>query len=391
MKFKPAIAALLVTFAQAFSQFIILITIAKYFTTENVGEYSFVNAIILPITVFFSCGLRQAYIVNADDYGFKTFVSLRIVGLTASFLFGCLLIAFLNIELFYIYSMAFIVRSVIMIMELMVAVYQLKNKLFRISISQLIRYVLTTFIFIISSHFTNNFEVSLLFYAFSNIILLVLLEWQVFIRSWKTDDNSIELSNAVNEFFVLGLANFTNSIQSNSSRFLLGMLGSSYLLGLFSISYQIYNMSAMVFTSVSNFYLKSNKHKAGLSWAKNLNIPFLICLLYSLILGIGWLLFGEFFIEVFLTEDYSVISDWIYILLSFLFVRNIGYVFNWKLIGEAKYKIIAKYNTASLIITILGNSLLIYYFQFSGANYALGLTSIVYLMFMAYAYKSQKT
>lgn len=390
MKFKPAIASLLITFAQAFSQFIILITIAKYFTTENVGEYSFVNAIILPITVFFSCGLRQAYIVNADDYGFKTFISLRIFGLISSFLLGFLLIALLNIELFYIYTMAFIVRSVIMLMELMVAVYQLQNKLFRISISQLLRYVLTTFIFILASHFTDDFEASLLLYAFSNIIFLVLLEWQVFIRLWRTDDKNIELSNAVNEFFVLGLANFTNSIQSNSTRFLLGMLGSSYLLGLFSISYQIYNMSAMVFTSASNFYLKSKKHKVGLSSAKNLNIPFLICLLYSLMLGILWLLFGDFFIEVFLTKDYSVISDWIYILLSFLFVRNIGYVFNWKLIGEAKYKTIAKYNTASLIISILGNFLLVYYFQFSGANYALGLTSIVYLMFMAYAFKSQK-
>ena len=146
MKFKPAIASLSVTFAQAFSQFVLLITIAKYFSTENVGEYSFVNAIILPITVFFSCGLRQAYVVNANDYGFKTFVNLRILGLISSFLLGSLVIALLNIELFYVYSMAFIVRSVIMFMELMVAVLQIQEKLLIISISQLIRYILTTLI-----------------------------------------------------------------------------------------------------------------------------------------------------------------------------------------------------------------------------------------------------
>ena len=390
MKFKPAIASLLVTFAQAVSQFIILITIAKYFTTENVGEYSFVNAIILPFTVFFSCGLRQAYVVNADDYGFKTFVNLRIIGLISSFLVGSLLIALLNIELFYVYSMAFIVRSVIMFMELMVAVYQIQEKLFRISISQLIRYILTTFIFIFSSHFTDDFEFSLFIFAISNVLFLVLLECRIFHQCWKNDNGKIELVSAVNKFFVLGVANFTNSIQSNSSRFLLGMLGSNYLLGIFSISYQIYNMSAMVFTSASNFYLKSNKRNPELSSAKHLNIPFLICFIYSLILGIGWFLFGEIFINVFLTRDYSVISDWIYILLVFLFMRNVGYVFNWKLIGAEKYKVIAKYITASLIISILGNFILIYYFQFSGANYALGLTSIVYLVFMVYAFKSQK-
>ena len=76
--------------------------------------------------------------------------------------------------------------------------------------------------------------------------------------------------------------------------------------------------------------------------------------------------------------------------LFFLFIRNLGYVFNWKLIGDAKYKLIAKYNTASLIITIIGNFILIHHFQFSGANYSLGLTSIVYLVFMVYAFKSKK-
>jgi len=390
VKFKPAIASLLVTFAQAFSQFVILITIAKYFTTENVGEYSFVNSIIIPITVMFSCGLRQAYVINSDDYGFRTFVNLRIIGLISSFILGGLLIALLNIELFYVYSMTFIVRSVIMFMELMVAVYQVQGKLFRISISQFIRYVLTTFIFIIASHFTREFDISLLIYAISNVLLLVLLECRVFHYFWKNDEQDIEFISAVKKFFALGVANFTNSIQSNSSRFLLGMLGSSYLLGLFSISYQIYNMSAMVFTSASNFYLKSNTNKSGLSPAKSSNIPFLICFTYSVVLGIGWFLLGDLLIELFLSADYSVISDWIYILLFFLFVRNVGYVFNWKLIGEAKYKLIAKYNTVSLIISIFGNFFLIYYFQFSGANYALGLTSIVYLMFMVYAFKSQK-
>lgn len=149
-------------------------------------------------------------------------------------------------------------------------------------------------------------------------------------------------------------------------------------------------MSAMVFTSASNFYLKSNKRKHEIPSVKNLKIPFLICVIYSLTLGIGWLLFGDLFIEVFLTEDYSVISDWVYILLFFLFIRNVGYLFNWKLIGDSKYKLIAKYNTISLIISVLCNFILIYFFQFSGANYALGLTSIVYLVFMIYAFKSQK-
>ncbi len=390
MKFKPAIASLSVTFAQAFSQFVLLITIAKYFSTENVGEYSFVNAIILPITVFFSCGLRQAYVVNANDYGFKTFVNLRILGLISSFLLGSLVIALLNIELFYVYSMAFIVRSVIMFMELMVAVLQIQEKLLRISISQLIRYILTTLIFIVASHFTDDFEFSLFIFAISNVLLLVLLECRIFYRCWKNDVETIELLSAANKFFVLGIANFTNSIQSNSSRFLLGILGSSYLLGLFSISYQIYNMSALVFTSASNFYLKSNKRNPEVYSTMHLKVPFLICFIYSLILGVGWFLFGDIFINVFLTKDYSVISDWIYILLFFLFIRNLGYVFNWKLIGDAKYKLIAKYNTASLIITIIGNFILIHHFQFSGANYSLGLTSIVYLVFMVYAFKSKK-
>lgn len=233
MKFKPAITSLLVTFSQAFSQFIILITIAKYFTTENVGEFSFVNSIILPITILFSCGLRQAYIVNSDDYGFKTFLLLKTAGLTASFLLGGMIVGIFNIELLYVYSMAFIVRSVHMFMELMVAIYQTQEKLVRISISQFFRYVLTTLAFVFSIHLFNDFNISIFIYAASNLLIFLLVEYKTIINMLNIDNHRINVLSAFKKFFILGVANFTNSIQSNSSRFLLGILGSSYLLGLF--------------------------------------------------------------------------------------------------------------------------------------------------------------
>lgn len=113
----------------------------------------------------------------------------------------------------------------------------------------------------------------------------------------------------------------------------------------------------------------------------------IICFLYSAFLSLSWFVLGDYFISLVLTMEYMIISKWIYLLMVFLLIRNIGYVVNWRLIGESKFKIIAKYNSISLVLSILSSTALIYYFDFQGAHYSLGVTSLIYLLCMAYAFK----
>lgn len=381
---KPAIISTSITMLQTVCQFIWLVLIAKFYSISDVGNYSLINSIILPISILFSFGIRQAYVLNHHKIGYKTFFYLRFLGFIPSSLISFTIIAILDSGLLVEFSSLFLIRLINMKMELDIAVYQVRKRLNAVFFHQFFRYVSATIALYIICISNIAFDMSLILFSLSYLAVYICFELRNTVEMIREDDKNLAIRSCYKSYFLLSLSNFTNSFQSNLSRVFLGILGSSALLGIFSISFQLYSVAQMIFTQILNFYLKgiSNKKESRKVLIKVLGFAFL----YSVIAIFCWLICGQFFIDYALTGEYREIYYWVSILLIFLLIRNLGYAFNWMLINNGKYRDIAKYNSIVLFFSVIVNFFMIYLYELQGAYYAIGTIAIIYTLTMVTIY-----
>jgi O-antigen/teichoic acid export membrane protein len=63
------------------------------------------------------------------------------------------------------------------------------------------------------------------------------------------------------------------------------------------------------------------------------------------------------------------------------------------MIGQSEFKLLASFNSFALIMAIIANAVLIYFYEITGAYLAIGVTSLTYLlsMFGAYEFKHRNS
>ncbi|WP_076418118.1 hypothetical protein [Colwellia sp. UCD-KL20] len=380
IKAKPAITGMVVTISQAVFQFLVLSVLAIQFGIEAVGHFSFINAILIVVFMLFSLGLRQAYVLESDKYGYKTFYYLRVICLCFGSLISLLIITIIDSKIIFLLVPLCIYRVTELLSELQWADYQANKKFNLILFSQAGRYAITSIIFILLSYSTQDLYLTLWGYSLSGLFYVLVMDGKNIYTKIKSDNTSLKLYSCFKEFSPLSISLTSMSIQNNGVRFFLGVFGGEYLLGLFSIAYQLFNMPYMIFMAGLNFYLKKS---SKLEKHTNISLKklYFISFIFTLTSVFGWYILGDIITEVFFGSDYSVIVMPLLILLIITFFRYIAFCHQWRMMNLGHYKQIAKHQLILSILISITSFLFVYYYQYNGAYLALGSSCILYYLY----------
>jgi O-antigen/teichoic acid export membrane protein len=380
IKAKPAITGVAVTISQAVFQFLVLSVLAMQFGIESVGNFSFINAILIVVFMLFSLGLRQAYVLENTKYGYKTFYYLRILCLLLGALTSLIIILYIDANLVLLLVPLCIYRVTELLSELQWADYQANKKFNLILYSQAGRYTVTSLMFILLSYTTQDLYITLWGYALSGLLYVIMMDGKNIFINIKSDESPLNLLECFKEFAPLSLSLTSMSIQNNGVRFFLGIFGGEYLLGLFTIAYQLFNMPYMIFMAGLNFYLKKSSKS---DQNKNITLKnlYLVSFIFTAICVLGWYVFGDLITQLFFGNDYQVIVMPILILLVFTFFRYIAFCHQWRMMNNGKYNHIAKHQLILSIIISVTSFILVYFYQYNGAYFALGASCIMYYLY----------
>ena len=190
---KPALVGVSVTATQAVCQLAVVAITAKFLGVEQVGEFTLVNSILLLFTTAFSFGVREAYLIENDSFGFRTFGSLRLLGVGLCFLFSFVAVLAINTSLIVIFFPLAVFRLLTMYFDFQLASYQFEKQYRRILVSQIGRFGLSTVVFGVSVFVVKDFSLQLWFYALSVVFIHMVIDLPVHLRSWKKDTTSLNI------------------------------------------------------------------------------------------------------------------------------------------------------------------------------------------------------
>jgi O-antigen/teichoic acid export membrane protein len=377
---KPAITGVGVTVSQAVFQFLVLSVLALQFGIEVVGQFSFINAILIVVFMLFSFGLKQAYVLENQKYGYSTFFCLRLISLLIGFVICFFIILFINKELIMLFFPLCLYRTTELLSELQWADYQSKKQFNSILVSQGGRYTVCSLIFILISFITNDLYLAMWGYALSGAFYVFVTDGKNILQNIKNDDKNIEVIKCFKEFFPLSISLTSMSIQNNGTRFFLGLFGGEYFLGLFSIAYQLFNMPYMIFMAAFNFYLKKVKSTEFNTQIK-LKHLYVISLIFMATTAIFWLLFGSLIVGLFFGDDFEKIVMPVFVLLLFTLFRYMAYCHQWQMMNNGHYKRIAKHQVLLSILISVTSFVFVYFYQYNGAYAALASSCFLYYIY----------
>ena len=200
-KISAGLAGGAVTAVQAVSQFLTLSILANFYSLSEVGQFSYVNAILVVIFMFFSFGLRNAYVLEYSEYGYRSFLVVRLVSLV----FGSVL-AYIAVSFSSNYSVVFLPLLIYRLAELLFEVqwanYQINNRYTRVLITQGGRYLVSTISLYLSSMYMG-FVDSLYVYALSGLLFLGVACGPDLIKCWINDRRKLNAVEVVRRFWVL--------------------------------------------------------------------------------------------------------------------------------------------------------------------------------------------
>jgi O-antigen/teichoic acid export membrane protein len=385
---KPGITGIGVTVSQAVFQFLVLSVLALKFGIEVVGQFSFINAILIVVFMLFSFGLRQAFVLENKKYGYSSFYYLRVVSLIIGSFICFSIILLINKELIMLFFPLCLYRITELLSELQWADYQSKKQFNSILISQGGRYTLCSLIFILISFITNDIYFAMWGYALSGLFYVLITDGKNIFQNIKNDDKDIEVFKCFKEFYPLSISLTSMSIQNNGTRFFLGLFGGDYFLGLFSIAYQLFNMPYMIFMAAFNFYLKKTK-TTELNTQVTLKHLYLISFIFTMVTAIFWLLFGGLIVDLFFGEDFQKIVMPVFFLLLFTLFRYMAYCHQWKMMNNGHYKRIAKHQVLLSILISISSFVLVYFYQYNGAYAALASSCLLYYTYFLLLAKNE--
>ncbi|WP_016955313.1 hypothetical protein [Catenovulum agarivorans] len=386
---KPGLVGVGVTAIQSIFQFLVLSVLALSFGVEQVGAFSFINAILIVVFMLFSLGLRQGYVLEHNSFGYRTFYYLRLISLLIASLVSWLIVSLINPEYLMLFFPLCLYRLTELMSELQWAEYQTKHKFELIFYSQGGRYLVCSIVFIVLSFLFQDFSSAIWAYAISGCIYIVLLDGRNIYRKIQQDQQKLQLVACFNKFWPLSIGLTAMSFQNNGSRFFLGLFAGDYVLGLFSIAYQLFNMPYMAFMSAANFYLK--KMPKNLAEKRfGLKKLYVISFIFTGVCLLLWALLGNFLIEIFFGEAFKVIYIPVVIVLTAALFRYLAYCHQWRMMSEGLYSNIAKHQVVLSIFITLISFYAIYVYGYHGAYSALVFSCFCYYGYFAYLDRHEK-
>ncbi|WP_424930547.1 lipopolysaccharide biosynthesis protein [Amaricoccus tamworthensis] len=284
------------------SQFCILILLTRFAEIEDVGRFGLAAAIATPVFFFFNLGLRFNQATDmSDSFGFRDFLLLRSVTTLCGLVTigGIAVFAAPDTETLYFIALVSITRAVDMLSDLMYGVFQKNNRIDLMTVSQILRGVLSISAFAFILLFNGSVTLALFSNFLSWLVVLAVFDAPQALRHIEKTPRRATLSEtwrlAVNSA-PLGAALLVTSLGGVMPRLLLAQFVGLESLGYFTAVAYINQAAKMLFQALDRAVVG---HLARL-WHEGQSGEF-----HGLLLKLGALLSGSVFVAAFVMLPYN--------------------------------------------------------------------------------------
>lgn len=375
----------------AFSQWLILVIFARFFTPEDIGGYFFCLALITPIALFFSVKLSNLIItLENDKTDYKDIFGFRLI---LNFLL-CLTIYILYFIFFQSKVGLLVLTSVLMYKiteqydDLIIA-YDQRNLNFKnIFLIKFLRSLVYVLAILVSIYVIDEFEEALL-------LATVIYSFYWIIRNYEKITN-INLNTSFYSLYLknglyLSISSSLSSLSVSGVRLYIGYVLGVALLAVYGvISYSLIAFSIIV-SALGQYFLpvfvkiKNDKKNFLKKILESQLVVLLICLSFIVVSYF----FGDHLLVAFYGDQYKNYGYF----LCLVFVANL-FKSSSALIGTAMtalkiYNFQLKITIISLILTVFLTPFLVMEFNILGAFLALLLVNIVEWLLYIFCFRRE--
>lgn len=377
----------------AFTQWLILVILARFFLAEDVGGYFFALALIAPLTLLFSLKLPNLVVTLEDEYTkYKDIFSIRF--------FLTILLIFIVYILYFIFfqnNLDFLVLTSVLVYKLLeqfdeviIAYHQKDLKFKNIFILKLARSIVYTSLILIFSILFNDFDKTVLFSILTYCIYWLLINRKYIYINFS---NFPHLNLYIKNGLYLSVSSSISSLSVSGVRMYIGyILGNSVLAIYGVISYSLMAFSIII-AALGQYFLplfvksKDIKNNFFGQIFKSQVIIFLISMFFIIISYF----YGNQLLGIFYGQQYREYGYYLcLVFLSSLFKSSSA------LIGTAMtalkiYDFQFKFTIFSLVFTIILTPFFILNYNLVGAFFSLLIVNIFeWLLYVGFSIRKFK-
>ncbi|SEN48687.1 Membrane protein involved in the export of O-antigen and teichoic acid [Mesobacillus persicus] len=302
----------------AMSQWGILITLTKFGTPEMVGQYALGLAITAPFFVLLSFNLRVVMVTDkTEQYRFNDYLTLRILMMLISFIFIIIISPFLtnNLLTLFVVLQVGILKVSEFISDIFHGIFQKVEKLHLVSISKIIKGVLSLIIVLVLIYLTENILITLTGLIISWVLILIIYDYRMskkILGEYLANSEEVKLKWSYSNLkrlaaisFPLGIVAALDTLNVNIPRYFIQGSAGEEMLGYFAaITYlmvvgsTIINALGQAVTPRLSLYFSQGK----ISLFRTLLNRFIML---SIGIGLSGIIVATFFGEITLTLIYS--------------------------------------------------------------------------------------
>ncbi|WP_281885452.1 lipopolysaccharide biosynthesis protein [Paenibacillus sp. YYML68] len=382
-----------------FSQWLIIVLLARFTTKEDLGVFSLALAICVPMFYFFGLSFKSVMSTDqAIDSTVSNYLSIRLFSFIPVFLLT-ISIAFLFDYAAYlkIFMLVFAWKLLEFVSDVIHGYFQSKEYFFKLTIAQIIKASLV----IVCSFVVLLFYPSVvaILYTLIVVYLVGLIVELVMLLKPGIVTFQLDLKGTVSVLkrtYPLAFVVLISNLFNNVPRYMLEQI-SLEAVGVFSAVYYFAVIGSSVINSISQALLPRLSKYYNLGERNKYNQILKKSTLVSVGLGVGWLLitviFGDQLLYIIFGEEYMLYQSLlVYLSVGMLFLYSSIFI-GTSLHVAGQYHQQLKINVASLVVLCISSFLAIGHFGLDGAGIAIMLTNLFHsiLIFTVYSYKFKWT
>ncbi|SER70841.1 lipopolysaccharide biosynthesis protein [Psychrobacillus sp. OK032] len=378
----------------AVCQWGLLVALAKIGSPEMMGKFALALAISAPIMMLTNLQLRAVQSTDTEElYHFSDYLGLRLITCLLALVLITIVVVVVGypLEIILIVLIITISKIIESISDVIFGLLQKNELMDRISISMILKGILSLITLVIVISITKNLIYGTLALVFS--WLLVLLFYDIRnareFTAFKPKFRFLSIFNLVKLSLPLGIVFLILSLNTNIPRYFLEYYFGVEELGFFiAMAYLIVAGNTIIIAlgqsatpRLAKDYASGNRKKFSILLLRLIFIAFFI----GVIGMVGSLLFGKPLLTLIYKEDYANNSDVFFIIMLAGMINYIGSVLGYGMTATRSFKIQPYISFVSLISGLISSILLIPIYGLMGAAYTLVLSASVQLVLKSLA------
>lgn len=370
-------------------QWLLIIAMTKIFGIDTVGQYSWSNAIIVPVITFLGLNLRAVQLTDVrNKYDISDYIIIRIISSILS-IFVIILILVVRNSSFYIITIT-LLQLIFKISELFSEIFQsnsVKNDNFKnYCISFLLRSILSFLSFIAISLISHDYIISLLSYSIVWVLVLVFYDahsFSLFEAHKHVSFNKKHIIEIIMISLPLAFVASVNTLYNSIPKFFVEYFMDMESVGIFSATSYVSLIGGLFVSGITLTFAAKLAVIYSRGDAKKflhiIMIQQILVLSVCLVIYLIFLLFGDKILPILYTEEFIQYQDVILLLVIATSLSFTANVFGTACTSVRLNKEQLYISIICIVIILLSGYLLVP---------SLGLYGAAYSMILAYVVKN---